>query len=218
MLSADEIHYLRASARVYGELGAVHFAQGEKSVAMIEADENIRLLKQENGFAPDEPIVRNDPDVVDYYRLSAQHANPGLFRTGERDVTAELAMKEAEEVAADAAEDEYYATLAFNRRVGEGMTHLAATNPQRPGAAAKVVADLAKRDPAAALALADLVGEVGKAANGDADLKARVLRAIGDVSPLAFNTVGEKATATAGIFDALAKHSSAGSLAATPAA
>ena len=218
-LSAEEISYLRSSARVYGELSSVHFAEGEKNVEQVEADAAMRLLKLESGFAPDEPIVRNDPDVVEYYKLSEQHANAGLFRENEMDVKKELAYKEAEEIAADKAEDEYYATMAFNRRVGEGMTLLSATNAARPGAAARVLADLTARDPAAARALEDLVTEVGVAAKGDdVPLKSKVLRAIGDVCPLAFNSAAEKANATAGIFDALAKHAAVGSLKSQPSA
>ena len=189
----------------------MHSAEENKSAAEVESDANLRVLKLEAGFGPDEPIVRNDPDVVEYYKLVNQHANAGLFREKEMDVNAEFAAKEREEIEADRAEDAYYATLAFNRRVGEAATLLAATNPDRPGAAAKILSDLEARDAKAAAALTDLVARVGESARGGAGKEA-VLRTLADVSPTAFSSSGEKATAVAGVFDALAKHSKARSL------
>jgi hypothetical protein len=190
----------------------VHSAEEAKPAAEVESDANLRVLKLEAGFGPDEPIVRNDPDVVEYYKLVDQHANAGLFREKEMDVNAEFAAKEREEIEADRAEDAYYATLAFNRRVGEAATLLAATNPERPGAAAKILADLESRDAKAAAALTDLVARVGESARAGGGGKETVLRTLADVSPTAFSSAAEKATAIAGVYDALAKHSKARSL------
>jgi hypothetical protein len=120
-LSADELAFLRATAASNASLGLEHAAQGAKSTEALERDAEIRLLKLEGGFAPDTPIAEPDPDVVEYYRLTAPGDQHGLFRSTEYDYTAELAAREAEELAMDRAEEQLYNEMVANkRRLGEG--------------------------------------------------------------------------------------------------
>jgi hypothetical protein len=72
---------------------------------------------QERGFPDDTAVRTTEPDVVEYYKLTAAGENAGLFRENEYDQAAEQAIKEAEEQAADAKENEHYYRLARLRYV-----------------------------------------------------------------------------------------------------
>lgn len=203
-LSAEEMSYLRSTAGGTAALGMSHAAQGAKNTATLEQEAKIRVLKLEAHVPPTTPISEPDADVVEYYKLTEHNASQGLWRDKEYDLSTEMAAREAEEVAADKAEEAFYAAMARQKRVGEAVRLLAAST--RPHAATKAVADLEARDPEGAALLRELVGRVGAGQDKDA-----VLRAIAQVVPASLaETAEEHATVLAGIYDALSTHAKAG--------
>lgn len=210
-LSADEMSYLRSTAVTSSALGLAHAAQLAKDTPTLEHEQEVRLLKMESGFAPNKEVSTPDADVIEYYKLTSQDANDGLFRGKEYDLTSELAQREAEEVAADAAEEAYYAALARQKRVAEALKLVAAAT--RQAAAGKAVADLEARDPEGAAVLRNIVSRVASAAALPAGHpeKEDVLRAIAQVLPPApADTQEEHKAAVAGTFDSLVSHAKTG--------
>lgn len=209
-LTPEEIAYLQSSATVTSELSQVHFSQSSLSAEEFEFQQQVRLLKLEDGFAPDAPIVEPDEDVVRYYELTKGGPNDGLFRTHEYDVAAERAIQEAEEVAADAAEEEFYALLAQQRRIGEAFRVLSATRADRPGARENVINELGSRDPQAADFVMDVLHDIAQLeANPDPEHKEKVLRTILNFQTAIHADYDDRANEAAATYDALAKHSKA---------
>ena len=186
-LAPAEMAYLRSSALAYADLGALHAAEGAKDTEAIEEDEDVRWAKIEAGFAPNTPVSVEDADVIQYYKLTEKHANPGLWRDTETDVGAELARREAGEIAADRAEEAYHNAVARNKRVAEALAALTATRADRPEARESVFAALEKRDAEGANMLAGLMARAaGAVAEGAPPLgKEEVLRAIRALNPAA---------------------------------
>jgi hypothetical protein len=170
VLSGDELAWLRSSAASYGALARAHGAQGALSAADVEAQDEERALRAELRLKDGEPLPALDADVIEYYKLTAAPADAaGLLRGGpEHDERAEAALREAEEVAADAAENARYAHAARLRRVGAALKALAAARADRPAARAAAVADLASRDPAGAALLRDVIARAGAVAGAGA--------------------------------------------------
>jgi hypothetical protein len=206
-LSAEEMSYLRSTAGTMAGLGRSHALQLAKDTATLEREAEIRELKLEAHVAPSTPISEPDADVVEYYKLTDHAANAGLFRDNEYDLSTELAAREVEELAADKAEEAYYATLARTKRVGEALRLLAAA---RPSGASKAVADLEGRDPEGAAMLRELVARVALSSTSGQD-KEGALRTIAQLVPSSLaETAEERATQVAGIYDALASHAKGG--------
>lgn len=111
-LSTEEMKYLRSMAVEYATLSERHAEQAAKSPAEVEEDESWASYREVKGMAPEEPIPTADPDVIKYYEMIAPPPDSGVFRSREFNVAAESALREADEVAADAEEDERYALLA----------------------------------------------------------------------------------------------------------
>lgn len=111
-LSPEEMKFLRSSASLYGGLGQRHWEQAGKSVGEVEEEAEWADYKVVKGMSPDDAIATPDADVVKYYDLTAPTADHGVFRDAEIDQPAEFAAREAEEVAADAAENAHYQAAA----------------------------------------------------------------------------------------------------------
>jgi hypothetical protein len=186
-LAPAEMAYLRSSALAYADLGAVHAAEGAKGVEAVEEEEELRWAKIEGGYAPNTPVSTEDVDVVEYYKLTQKHANPGLWREEEKDVAGELARREAEEIAADRAEEAYHNAVARNKRVAEALGALVGTRADRPEAREAVLAALSRRDAEGAGMLQALMHRAAAAsAAGAAPLEQEeVLRAIRALTPAA---------------------------------
>lgn len=114
-LSPEEMTYVRSMAGEYGALGQRHFEQAAKSPAEVEEEAGWADFKVIKGMAPEEAIPQPDPDVEKYYKMTAPVPDHGVFREAEFNIPAETALREAEEVAADAAENEAYARAASLR-------------------------------------------------------------------------------------------------------
>ncbi len=186
-LAPAELAYLRSTALAYADLGSAHAAQGAKGADAIDADDELRWAKIEGGYAPNIPVSEEDADVVQYYKLTAKHANPGLFRDEETDVATELARREAAEIAADRAEESYHNAVARNKRVAEAMDALAATRADRPEARDAVLAALESRDAEGAGMVAALMERAAGACAPSAQplAKEEVLRTIRSLAPSA---------------------------------
>lgn len=209
-LTPEEISYLQSSASMTSDLSQVHFTQSSMTTEEIEFQQTVRLLKLEDGFAPDAPIVEPDADVVRYYELTQHGPNDGLFRSHEYDVAAERAVQEAEEVAADAAEEEFYALLAQQRRIGEALRVLSATKADRPGARQNVIDELGSRDPQAAEFILDMLHDISLVeANPDPEHKEKILQNLLNFQTTLHASYEDRSTAAAATYDALAKHSKA---------
>ena len=111
-LAPEEMKYMRSMAVEYGNLSQRHWEQGEKSPAEVEEEAYWAEFRAVKGMAPEDPIPSADPDVLKYYELTAPPPDSGVFRSKEFNVAAELALREADEVAADAEENEVYARMA----------------------------------------------------------------------------------------------------------
>ena len=117
-LAPEEMKYLRSMAVEYGNLSQRHWEQGEKTPAEVEEDAYWADYRAVKGMAPEDPTPAADPDVLKYYELTQPSSESGVFRTKEFNVAAELALREADEVAADAEENAVYARAARTRCVG----------------------------------------------------------------------------------------------------
>ena len=62
------------------QLSQHHFKQTSKSVEEVEADVALKDYREEHYMEPDEPIPEDDPDIVQYYKLSEDRLKEGLFR------------------------------------------------------------------------------------------------------------------------------------------
>jgi len=209
MLSLEEMSYLRSSAAMHVTLGARHTAQWAKSAAALEAEAEEAELKRERGLKPTDSLPTPDADVVEYYKLTEVWPESGLFRTKEKNVAAETALLEADEVAADKAEEAYYAAVARGRRIGASLKALSAARPDRPGARDKVLAELAAADPADAASLKELVGRMtAAAASGDAAAKAELIATVRRVDPdqSYYEDDKEAEAAATAMFDAAVAH------------
>lgn len=162
-LSLDEIKYLRSMAIELAGLAQQHCDEGEKSVTDVEADYETKLHRQERGFPDDTAVRTTEPDVVEYYKLTAAGENAGLFRENEYDQAAEQAIKEAEEQAADAKENEHYYRLARLRRVVETLKTLSGTRTDRPEAKDQLLANLRSLDPKAEEVVVDFLSRAHRA-------------------------------------------------------
>ena len=184
-LAPAEVAYLRSSALAYADLSSVHCAQGAKGPEAVEEDEDLRWAKLEGGYAPNIPVSEEDADVIQYFKLTEKHANPGLWRDAETDVAAELARREAAEIAEDRAEEAYHNAVARNKRVAEALGALAATRADRPEAREEVLAALARRDAEGEGMLQALMQRATAASAPGAQplAKEEVLRAIRALSP-----------------------------------
>jgi hypothetical protein len=185
-LKPEEMSYLRTMANVYGGLSQRYFEQEAKGPDALEAEEETMLLRRELRLKPDAEIPQVSDDVVQYYKLTHTSVDAGLLRGHEFHKAAESALREAEEVAADAAENAMYAQAARMRRVGATLKAIAATRADRPAQRAKAVAELASRDPEGAALLADFVARVSEAGSpGKEDARAHLLGVIASIDPQA---------------------------------
>lgn len=192
-LKPEEMSYLRTMATLYGELSQRHYEQERKAPREVEAEEELRLLRRELRLKPAEPVPTVPADVIEYYNLTERNSEVGLLRGAERDDAAEAALREAEEVAADHAENAMYAQAARLRRVGAALKAIAAARPDRPAQRAGTVAELASRDPEGAALLADFVAQAADAAAPGKDAaKARMLAVIASIDAQASYYADEK--------------------------
>lgn len=120
-LTADEVKYLHAMAAELSTLALQHAAQGAKSVAEVEADEEVRLYRRERGFPAGAALPVTEEEVLEYYKLSTpgMPGSASLLRDHEFDEAAEAAARETAEAAADAEENAHYNHVARLRCVGE---------------------------------------------------------------------------------------------------
>lgn len=204
-LSADEMSYLRTSATTTATLGQTHYGQGEMSVAQVEKQERLYVLRLEASMASNAPLPVPDPDVLEYYRLTTPKVNSELFRESEFDMAKLAAAKAEAELAADRAEEEYYYGQARLRRVGDAVKQLSEVRADRPAARDKVVRDLAARDPEGAQQLTALLARASAAAAGDAIAKEDVLRSIQAID-FTSTTAEEAKSAAEAAFNALSAH------------
>lgn len=115
-LSSEEMKYVRSLAGEYASLSQRHWEQGQKGPAEVEEEEAWADFKVVNGMAPSDAIPVPDADVVAYYKLTEPQApDSGLFRESEFHIEAEGALREADEVAADAEENARYSHAAHLR-------------------------------------------------------------------------------------------------------
>ena len=156
-LEADEMSFLRTSALRTAALAQAHAAQGALSVAEVEAQAAERLTRLEHSIPAEAPLATVDADVVQYYKLTAPKENSGLLRGAELNVAEELRLREAAELAADTAEEEFFNARARLRRIGEAVRTLAETRPDRPAERDGAIAALAARDPEGAAQLRGLL-------------------------------------------------------------
>jgi len=225
-LKSEEMSYLRTYAGLCGALSQRHFEQSRLSPEAIEAQEERQALKRERGLKPTDELPALDADVIQYYKLTTKPDDTGLLRAAERDVGAELALREAEEVAADRAENAAHAQAARLKRVGAALKRLAGTRADRPAQAAQVASELAAVDPEGAAMLKELVARVGEAAAaapapaGNDDARAALLAAIQRIDPgLGFYGDDKEAKdAAAAIFASVARIAAAGGAAGGPLA
>jgi hypothetical protein len=203
-LSPAEMSYLRSSALSYAELGAQHRAEGAKSAREVEEGEELRWAKIEGGYAPNTPVSTEDPDVIQYYKLTAKHANPGLWRETETDSGVEVARKEADEMAADRREEAHYNFLASKKRVAEALGALVVARPAVPAERESIMGNLERRDAEGASMLANLMQRAGAAT--DPLEKEELLRIIRSLNPASASEFAPAALA------ALAQHSTAARL------
>jgi hypothetical protein len=172
-LTQDEMAYMRSTALEYGRLSQLHFEQGNKSTAELEAEKELMMYKIEKGMKPEEAIPQTSADVLEYYKLTATKENFGLFREIEFDNAAEAAAAEKEEMRADALETQRYEALARMKRVGAVLLQLTAA---RPGQGHAVLSDLAALDPEGAAMVAEFLSKVrGAEETQDAEAKARLV-------------------------------------------
>jgi gamma-carbonic anhydrase len=189
-LKADEMSYLRSTAVSYATLSQRHYEQSLKTPEELEAELEKKYLRRELRLKEDAPLPELDPDVVQYYKLTAiPDDKAGLLRGKEYDIQAEFALREAEEVAADAEENAAYDHAARLKRVGATLKAIAAAKADRPAQRAKALAELASRDPEGAALLRDLLARVTEAAAAPSDAtgssKARLLDSLMRIDPQA---------------------------------
>jgi hypothetical protein len=180
-LGREEMAFIRSTAVDTANLSQQHFEQQEKSVAEVEKQLDELLWKREHSMKDTDVIPQVAPDVKRYYELTQIGDNQGLLRSHEYNVEAEGALREAEEVAADQAENAMYDELARLRKVGSALKQLSEAKPAgRDG----VVAALAATDPQGAAILNDVIDRIGKAADAnDASSKSQLVAAIQRFDP-----------------------------------
>lgn len=214
-LTPDEMSYIRSTAADYVALWQVYAEQEAKTPDDVEADEEKRIYKIEIGVKEADPIPEMAADVIEYYKLTAPRENDGLLRDFEYDRSAELKLSEAEEVAADKAEEQYYSNLARVKRMGRALAQIAAVRADKINAAdvrAKIIADLKTLDPLAAQELQELLVAISDAAaRNDSSAKAGLLDTLIALDPDAGARADEaEATAEATkAFNTLAQHGQA---------
>jgi hypothetical protein len=207
MLTPDEMSYLRSTAGVYSAMSERHNDQWNKSPETLEAEVEELLLKRERGLKPSDELPHPSADVVEYYKLTQTWENSGLFRKNEYNLAAEDALKEADEVAADKAENEYYEQQARLRRVGASLKALGTIKPTSPISKDHIVAELASMDPVGANMLKALVGQIADvAASGNAADKSSLVAQIARIDPSIryYEDEKEAAEAANALFDAVA--------------
>jgi gamma-carbonic anhydrase len=211
-LSAEEVAYMRSSAAQTAGLGQKHFGQHVLSVVEVERQEALRYLRLEHNMAADAPLPVADPDVEEYYRLTAPPANSGLLRDSEPDMAAELKARAEAEVAADREEEAIYTARARSMRVVEALRLLSAARPDRAAARDKVIGELEARDPEAAAQIRAIIGRASDAAAAPATDPARasILGLLSTVDPAGqAGTPEEAAAAAEALLAKLAAHAKA---------
>ena len=171
-LQPDEMSYMRTTALQISELGGRHFLQGSLSVAEVEQQQKERLLRLENSIAADAPLAVVDKDVVEYYKLTSPKPNSGLLRDDEIDVATEIKMREAAELAADKAEEEFHANRARLRRVGEAVSLLTEIKSDHADERDRVLKNLESRDPEGAGHLRALLARAASSSDKDSLIRA----------------------------------------------
>lgn len=210
-LSAEEMSYMRTTALEYGKLSEQHQEQSLKGVEQLEEDAEIARYKEEHGLAHDAPLPQQDADVVQYYKLTAEVEDSGLFRDKEFDIAAEASRREAEEAAADAEETARYYELARVRRVVATLNQLAGTKPGS-ARAAQVLQDLAALDPEAAERARGFIGQAAAAlSSNDAHTKHSLTEVLATFGPhaLRMTDAAEASKAAEELLGQLAAHSGA---------
>jgi len=215
VLAPEEMKYLRTMAVEYASLGARHAEQAAKSPAQVEEDAMWDTYREVKGMAPEAPIPTADPDVIKYYEMTAPPPDSGVFRSHEFNIAAEAALREADEVAADAEENAHYAQLARLRLVGEALKALSSVRPDRPAARERVIADIAARDPEAAAEVRTLLARAATAT--DATAQAALAH---EISAADFNSgyadSAEREAASMATLSVLTAHARAGGLLQAP--
>lgn len=166
-LRGEEMGFLRSMANVYGSLGLRHGEQGDKSPEALEEEYEAIAERREMRIPDAQPLPKPDPDVRTYLKLTRPEggaALAGLLRDAEFDEARERSLQEAEEVAADAAEEERYAAAAQLRRVGSTLKTIASSRGDRAGNRARALAELEARDPDGAAMARDIISRVGATA------------------------------------------------------
>lgn len=164
-LRGEEMGFLRSMANVYGSAGLRHGEQAAKSPEALEGEFEDLAMRKELRLPDAAPLPVPDPDVRAYLKLTRPDPTvSGLLRDHEFDEVRERALQEAEEVAADAAEEERYNAAAQLRRVGATLKTIAATRGDRAGNRARAIAELEARDPAGAAMARDIISRVSATA------------------------------------------------------
>ena len=111
-LTTAEMEFLHSSARTNFDLSQTHFGETTKDVAAIDADLAVKDYRAEHFMEPDEPIPTVDPDVEQYYKLSTDPSDEGLFRESNMNDNEVYRQLVEEQTKADLEEDAYYTKLA----------------------------------------------------------------------------------------------------------
>jgi gamma-carbonic anhydrase len=211
VLSEDEMKYLRSTAVEFASLGARHAKQEAKSVSEVEADYESYLKRKDLGLQYDDVIEEPTADVMKYYELTGSNENNGILRNKEFNVAAELAQREADELAADLAENEYYNNLAIHRRVGESLYRISHLKSGQLASGEKIIQDLAAMDPKGASLLLSTLSEVAASTADPAGKKAEIVAMLQSYDPTTHHYLSEAdaKTGAENIYKGLATHAKA---------
>jgi carbonic anhydrase/acetyltransferase-like protein (isoleucine patch superfamily) len=168
-LSQEEMAFLRSEAATNSEVAQMHRHQElvSSDVPAWEDQQHEAEWKEAHYVDPGAELPGVAPDVREYYKLSQPAPDTGIFRAQEWEDDEAVKARDAAELEADQAEEEYYHALNSLSRVSTAVQELASTRKERADVAQEIAVILGDQDPRGAAYLVDLAQRAAAAASDE---------------------------------------------------